>query len=118
MAEEKYRKAKRSTSTIARMRRVVFPRDDWTCQDCGYQMPPTTDDHLSGRYAPYDGDNFLELDHITPEIAGGLYVANNLRALCSSCNRKKSVSMLYADWPARIARATDLLQSGPANQLT
>lgn len=69
--------------TIARFKRAVFIRDDFTCQICGdrplidrgmFQMP---DIHA------------LHCDHIVPLARGGKTVLENLQTLCAKCNLKK-----------------------------
>jgi hypothetical protein len=54
----------------ARLRWVVWERDDFTCRSCGAR-------------------NHLEVDHIHPESLGGEMVIENLQTLCSTCNRRK-----------------------------
>ena len=49
-------------------------RDNYTCQICGKYMP----DEVG-----------LEIDHIIPVSKGGKSIPDNLRVLCSKCNRKK-----------------------------
>lgn len=110
---------KPSKSALKKMRKLVFERDDWTCQYCGYIILPVDDGERSGRYAPIGPrGGYLELDHITPYAAGGLFIPENLRAACSDCNRKKSASTRYADWPARIQRAQAILASYQPNAKT
>lgn len=111
------RTPKPSKSTLRRLRKIVFERDEWTCQYCHVAILPVNDDERSGKYAP-SGHGWLELDHIVPAAAGGLFTEENLRAACSECNRKKSASMRYADWPARILRAQAILSSYQPNKST
>lgn len=109
---------KPSKSTVTKMRRLVFPRDNWTCQDCGLHIPPKSEDELAGRYAPSVIQGWLELDHVIPKARGGLFIASNLRAACSPCNRRKSDSTCLADWPTRIEMAVEALRIGDASEQT
>lgn len=109
---------KPSKSTIAKMRRLVFPRDSWTCQDCGYVASPRSEDELTGRYAPSAPGGWLELDHVIPRARGGLFIASNLRPLCSSCNRRKCASTRFVGWPDRITLAVELLQAEEPTERT
>jgi 5-methylcytosine-specific restriction endonuclease McrA len=110
--------AKPSKRRMRETRLAVFTRDDWTCQYCGRRIEPKHDNERTGEFAPLDGEDFLELDHITPRAAGGLFMVDNLRAACSPCNRTKSAVTAFADWPARVARAIDILQRRTANPET
>jgi hypothetical protein len=79
-------------------RRRVYERDDWTCQDCGLQLLPTTPEQANGTHAPMllPGNLeivWLELDHVVPLALGGTNAEQNLRALCSPCNRRKSADL-------------------------
>jgi len=105
------KRVKLSDRDKARLRVIVFNRDDWTCQNCRKVIPPRADDEMTGRYAPWVGTEFLELDHITPYAAGGTYDPANIQALCTTCNRRKSASTRHSDWPARIAVAQQYLAS-------
>lgn len=55
------------------LRREVFERDNYTCQNCGSQ----------------DNAEYLECDHIQPVAHGGKHVLGNLQTLCRTCNRRK-----------------------------
>jgi 5-methylcytosine-specific restriction endonuclease McrA len=54
------------------LRRQVFERDAYRCQQCGT--------HLN-----------LTVDHIIPESKGGTLHLENLQTLCQSCNSRKGV---------------------------
>lgn len=56
----------------ARIRAMVFARDDYTCRYCGAR---------GGR---------LECDHVKPVAAGGGHSEGNLVTACFTCNRKKA----------------------------
>jgi hypothetical protein len=55
----------------------VVRRDGQMCQICRKNVP----------------DNDLHLDHIIPISRGGTSTVENIRVLCSECNRKKSDSL-------------------------
>jgi 5-methylcytosine-specific restriction endonuclease McrA len=68
--------------TISRtVRRLVYQRDDWTCQNCG-AVPNARD--------PHRRSGALHLDHIIPWSAGGSDRSDNLRTLCATCNETRS----------------------------
>ncbi len=67
----------RSTSTTGRnfsteTKRLVWYRDDGTCQNCGYRGPD------------------IHYDHIIPWSKGGASTIENCQLLCERCNRSKS----------------------------
>jgi hypothetical protein len=53
-----------------RIRKQVWERDGYRCQNCG-------------------GWSKLSTDHIVPESKGGTTTLDNLQTLCKSCNSKK-----------------------------
>ena len=62
------------------VKRQVYQRDSYTCMLCGVIGVGTTHkDKIKG----------FEIDHITPNAAGGTSELANLRVLCSKCNRTK-----------------------------
>lgn len=56
-----------------KLRRAVFMRDGFRCQECGA---------FPGEHK----DVFLEVDHVVPVAKGGTNHINNLQTLCSVCN--------------------------------
>ncbi|GIX07202.1 MAG: HNH endonuclease [Candidatus Poribacteria bacterium] len=54
-------------------RRNVLTRDQYTCQYCGRQFPPSE----------------LTLDHVLPRSRGGRTAWDNVVTACRSCNHKK-----------------------------
>lgn len=67
-----------SKQRYAAVRRIVFERDDFTCQSCGKRAPGAPDDWYG-----------LHLDHLIPYRDGGLFYPDNLQVLCESCNCRK-----------------------------
>ncbi len=65
----------------------VVRRDNHVCQMCHQYVP----------------DNEIEFDHIIPFSRGGPTTVENIRLLCSTCNRRKSNSLtdLLIDWPRK-----------------
>lgn len=59
----------------ARLRAIIFERDNHTCQNC-----------LRDRETLAKAGRHLEVDHIVPWIDGGLTTYSNGRTLCSECN--------------------------------
>lgn len=60
----------------ARLRSLVFKRDNFTCQYCGARGVR------------------LECDHVVPVARGGQSVIENLAAACFPCNRSKRDHLL------------------------
>lgn len=83
---ECYLKRKRMYETNVkewyRIRKVVFERDNYTCQYCGKR------------------GCVLEVDHIIPFSKGGSYDLNNLVTACRKCNRQKRDKSLeeFNEW--------------------
>jgi len=72
--------------TIPRFKRVVFIRDNFTCQMPGCGLHPTiANEH--GLVIPAIG--LLAIDHIYPYSKGGKTDPSNLQVLCRKCNAKK-----------------------------
>jgi 5-methylcytosine-specific restriction endonuclease McrA len=70
--------------SIPRFKRVVFLRDNFTCQICG--LKPT----WTNNYGLILPDlSKLAVDHIHPFAKGGKTEFSNLQCLCRPCNYKK-----------------------------
>lgn len=76
---------------IPRFKRVVYIRDDFTCQICALR-PRTTNPH--GLEMP--DLSLLAIDHIYPYSKGGATEPDNLQVLCRECNSKKRAKIEYA----------------------
>ena len=101
-------KAVRAGTTAARprnrpniprlVRSAVYLRDGWACVYCRREFEPVEsgapEDQLAGVW--------LELDHVQPYSMGGDDTFENLRAACSTCNRRRGVDDLDL-WADRIA---------------
>lgn len=71
------------------LRRTVFIRDGFTCQDCGAR-PSQAPTRYDGRHTVGLGWGWcLLMDHILSRRNGGAHHPDNLRTLCSRCNQKK-----------------------------
>lgn len=72
------------------VRHAVYVQYGWACAYCAHQFTevPTgaPEDEAAGIW--------LELDHIRPYSLGGDDTAANLRAACSTCNRRRGVDDL------------------------
>jgi 5-methylcytosine-specific restriction endonuclease McrA len=88
-----------SKTATMKMRLIVFPRDDYTCQGCGWQPQPVPSGY-DGRFCPWGPapaptttremrlreSRLLTLGHILPASEGGEFEETNLRAECTRCN--------------------------------
>ena len=75
VARKYYKGLSTRRSISAKTRHLVLERDDFRCCDCGA--------------SPANGA-LLEVDHTIPVSKGGTNDLDNLRTLCSECNRGKS----------------------------
>jgi len=63
----------------------VLRRDDFICQECGFQ-PKITNKHYK-----YRDDSNLQADHIIAIVNGGMcFDLNNVRTLCYDCHKIKT----------------------------
>lgn len=96
------RRKKVNPRKLARVRREVFERDEFTCRACGLQFNRPAD--YDGTFAPAQTLGirlrsgrrkvvYLALDHIYPHILGGPFEPANLQALCSTCNTRKGARL-------------------------
>ena len=71
------------------LRKVVYERDNFSCQRCGAKAQLTSTEY-DGRYTLMaNNGEYLVLDHIVPRRAGGRNVVSNLQTLCDRCNTIK-----------------------------
>ena len=81
-------------------RHAVYVRDNWTCQDCGRQFAPSEIGKAPHVVDPtskpplFSNDTWLEVDHIRPLLHGGSNTIDNMRALCTPCNKRKGATIL------------------------
>jgi 5-methylcytosine-specific restriction endonuclease McrA len=76
--------------SIPRFKRIVFLRDNFTCQLC--KIKPT----WTNNYGLVLPDlTKLAIDHIHPVAKGGKTEFSNLQCLCRPCNYKKSDKVGY-----------------------
>lgn len=68
----KYDKIKKPRSTFSR--RLIFKRDNFTCQYCGAKP----------------GSSLLNIDHVIPSSKGGLTTWENCVLSCVECNSRKA----------------------------
>lgn len=71
-----------------RFKRVIYIRDDFTCQNCGLR-PRAQNKH--GLDIP--DLSLLAIDHIIPFSKGGKTELDNLQVLCRKCNGQKRDKM-------------------------
>ncbi|MFD4444650.1 HNH endonuclease [Nocardia sp. NPDC058519] len=72
------------------IRHTVYVRHGWACAYCSHQFAPAP----TGAPEDEAAGIWLELDHIRPYSLGGDDAAANLRAACSTCNRRRGVDDL------------------------
>jgi hypothetical protein len=85
------------------VRRVVYARDNWTCQYCGKGVDRKT----------------ATLDHIKPRSRGGENSYSNLTTACGPCNRKKAdkLPMEAHMFPKTTPKAPSYVQTSWAGKL-
>jgi len=66
-----------------RYQRIVFLRDNFTCQVCGLRPVASMDGYRRPDL------HQLHVDHIHPFSKGGLTAFDNLQTLCRRCNLSK-----------------------------
>lgn len=72
------------TDSVPKFKRVVYIRDDFTCQMCGLK-PRTLNEHK----IDMPDLTQLAIDHIHPVARKGETDISNLQVLCRKCNAKK-----------------------------
>lgn len=83
---------------IPRFKRVVFVKDNFTCQACGFS--PKWKNKF-GITFPDVGE--LACDHIYPYSKGGKTELSNLQTLCRKCNGKKRDKIGWIPQPELIS---------------
>ena len=80
------------------VRREVFRRDLFTCQECRVVGSEIKSKSRAGSrsfsYPTNLSGIFLSIDHIIPRYMGGTNNKKNLRCLCTKCNIKKGVRLV------------------------
>jgi hypothetical protein len=71
-----------------KLRFAVLCRDNFRCRYCGRPA----------------AEALLEVDHLTPQSAGGGDALDNLVTACGSCNRGKNDAILLGGAPAQASR--------------
>ena len=74
------KRARRRTHIPRGLKKEVFMRDDYTCQECGARKG---DKKTNGEKVR------IEVDHIIPVVKGGTDTLDNLQTLCKDCNLNK-----------------------------
>lgn len=91
-------RSRRNISAAVRL--AVYERDGWRCVYCDRPFEPVA----NGAPEDQEAAVWLELDHINPYSRGGVAAAENLRAACSTCNRRRGVDDLDL-WAEKIGDA-------------
>ncbi|SNY84158.1 HNH endonuclease [Nocardia amikacinitolerans] len=91
-----------STSAHRRWARAVLQRDEYRCQQCGYQ----------GRAGAGD----VEADHITPVYCGGKTILDNGQTLCKPHHDAKSEAERLAALRDRHQRGRRPPETHPGQQ--
>lgn len=65
-----------------RLRKVVYERDAWTCQECGARCLNTSDSRSKPKLK-------IQAHHILPRRYGGTDALENLVTLCMSCHHSR-----------------------------
>jgi 5-methylcytosine-specific restriction endonuclease McrA len=88
-----------------RVRQVVLRRDNWTCQECGEQVPRSE----------------LDVHHLLPRHAGGRDDASNCTTLCDGCHANHHPGLQVSlgrrameRWALRLARWLDRAHELPS----
>jgi 5-methylcytosine-specific restriction endonuclease McrA len=74
------------------LRRLIFRRDGYRCQECGLVGEEKKCPSGSFTYPTVMPATFLSIDHIKPKSKGGESTEENLRTLCTRCNTLKGVT--------------------------
>lgn len=79
------------------IRLAVYRKSGFRCMRCNWE--PTVPENYDGQYALWENGTspktgrqivrILEIDHVVSYFHGGRYRAENLQALCNSCNASK-----------------------------
>lgn len=79
------------SSVPGSVRRRVFRRDNFRCDECGLKG---REHHWASGARTYPTDVtgvWLSIDHRVPKSLGGSHDESNLRTLCTTCNTRKGV---------------------------
>jgi len=75
------------------VRRSVWNRDDWTCQQCGTDVATGLD---------YNEPSYPTVDHVIPLAKGGEHSMSNTMTLCRRCNTIKSDAIVASDVESKL----------------
>ncbi len=88
------------------MRRRVMREEEYTCAECRivgwehrHKGPSSANAYFS--FPTQDVNVYLSIDHIHARSRGGSSDRENLRVLCTTCNTKKGVKLVW--WSADVA---------------